>query len=164
MSALDACAWLEATWIAVLVRESLWGFPLVVAIHILGLTVSIGTLVWFDLRLLGVVMRRIPVSRVYRQLAPWLLTGFVVMFASGIALFMAFATDAFGNLYFRIKAAAILLAAVNALAYHFTTERGIGRWDAAPRPPAGARLAGLVSILLWVTVILSGRMMSYTMF
>jgi hypothetical protein len=164
MSALEICAWLEATWIAVLVRESLWGFPIVVAVHILGLTLSIGTLVWFDLRLLGIVMRRVPASRIYRQLAPWLLTGFVVMFTSGLALFMAFATDAYGNWYFRIKAAAIVLAGVNALAYHFTTERGIARWDAAARPPAGARLAGLVSILLWATVILSGRMMSYTMF
>jgi hypothetical protein len=65
---------------------------------------------------------------------------------------------------FRIKSAAIILAGVNALVYHFVTERGIAEWDIGVRPPRSAQVAGLLSIVLWTTVILSGRMMSYTMF
>jgi hypothetical protein len=60
--------------------------------------------------------------------------------------------------------AAIILAGANALYFHLVTERGIAQWDLSVPPPRSARLAGLVSILLWTTVILSGRMMSYTMF
>jgi hypothetical protein len=164
MSLLDICEWLEATPIGTVVRESVWGFPILVAIHILGLTLSVGTLVWFDLRLLGVCMRRMPVAEVYRRLAPWLLTGFVVMFASGLTIFIGFATAAYGNLYFRIKLVAILIAAVNALFYHFTAERTIARWNDTERPPFGARVAGLTSIAVWTVAILAGRMMSYTMF
>jgi hypothetical protein len=164
MSILHICEWLESTSLATLIRESAYGFPVVVAFHILGLTLSVGTLVWFDLRLLGVSMRNFRVSEVYRRLAPWLLSGFAVMFITGAMLFTAFATSAYGNLYFRIKAAAILLAGVNALVYHFTTERAIARWDDAPRPPLGARIAGLTSIVVWGGVIVAGRMMSYTMF
>ena len=104
MSVQDVCAWLEKTPVALLVRESTWGFVIVVAIHILGLTVSVGTLVWFDLRLLGVSMRGYPVSSFYRPLMPWTLAGFVIMFGSGAVLFAAFATAAYGSLYFRIKA------------------------------------------------------------
>ena len=164
MSLLQICEWLEGTSLSVLVRESTYGFPTVVAVHLIGLSLSVGTLVWFDLRLLGVGMRSIRVSEVYRRLAPWLLTGFVVMFTSGSILFAAFATSAYGNLYFRIKLGALALAAVNALVYHFTTERTIANWDEAVRLPVGARVAGMASILVWTVVILAGRMMSYTMF
>ena len=164
MSILQICEWLESTSLATLIRESQYGFPIVVAFHILGLTLSVGTLVWFDLRLLGVSMRSCRVSEVYRHLAPWLLSGFSVMFVTGAMLLTAFATSAYGNLYFRIKAVALVLAGVNALVYHFTTERAIVRWDDARRPPLPARLAGLTSIVVWAVVIVAGRMMSYTMF
>ena len=156
-------AWLEATPISLLVRESIWGFPIVVAIHIMGLMLSIGLLVWFDLRLLGASMRGYRASAMYRRLAPWMFAGFAMMMMSGLMLFAAFATAAYENLYFRIKVAAMVLAAVNAFVYHRYTERRIVEWDAGA-PPGGARLAGLVSICVWFVVIVSGRMMSYTMF
>ena len=164
MSVLEICEWIETTPIGVLVRESLWGFQVFVAIHILGLAVSVGTVVWFDFRLLGVSMRRVPVSTVYRHLMPCAIGGFLIMFVSGGGLFSGFATAAYGNTYFRIKAFAIVLAGANALTYHLVTERRLTVWNEAVRPPLPARLAGLISIVLWAVVLLSGRMMSYTMF
>ena len=164
MSLLEIAEWLEATGIARWVQESQYGFAIVVAVHILGLTLSVGTLIWFDLRLLGVSMLRIPVSHLYRRLMPWTLTGFAVMFVSGAIILAAYATAAYGNLYFRIKAVALLLAGVNAFVYHRVTERQIARWDEARLPSMPARMAGLISIVVWAVVILAGRMMSYTMF
>jgi hypothetical protein len=161
---LELCAWLETTWIATLIQESLYGFPLTVAAHIMGLTLSVGTLIWFDLRLLGVVMVECRASELYRRLAPYILTGFVIMFVSGGMLFVAFASNAYPNIFFRIKVAAILLAAANALYFHFTTGRRMAVWDDAMRPPVGARVAGVVSIVVWAVAILAGRGMSYTIF
>jgi len=164
MSILAACEWLESTPVGALVRESLYGFPILVAVHILSLTLSVGTLVWFDLRLAGVSMRRYPVAPLYRRLMPWTFAGFVLMFISGLLLFTGFATKAYGNVYFRIKLAAIVLAGVNALCYHFLTERRIAHWNDAARPPLAARFAGVISIVVWTIAIMAGRMMSYTMF
>jgi len=164
MSILRVCAWLEETPVALLIRESTWGFAIVVAIHILGLTLSVGTLVWFDLRLLGVSMRGYPVSALYRRLMPWTLAGFAIMFGSGAGLFATYATAAYGSLAFRIKVAAILLAGLNALFFHLVTERGITDWNEGVRPPRSARLAGLVSIVVWAVAIVAGRVMSYTIF
>ena len=155
--------WLEATPVGLMVRESTWGFQIVVAIHLMGLMLSVGLLVWFDLRLLGASMQGYRASAIYRRLAPWMFSGFALMILSGLMLFAAFATAAYDNLYFRIKVAAMVLAAVNAFVYHRFTERRIADWDAGA-PPGGARLAGLVSICVWLVVIVSGRMMSYTMF
>jgi hypothetical protein len=164
MTLLDVLSWLEGTSLAVLIQESRYGFPVVVGMHILGLTLSVGTLLWVDLRMLGLALQRLPLSQVYRGLAPWFLIGFAVMIASGLTLFATYATLAYGNFYFRLKMIALVLAGLNALVFHFMTQRTSAGWDAAPRPPAAARVAGLTSIVLWVAVMLAGRMMSYTMF
>jgi hypothetical protein len=113
---------------------------------------------------MGFGLRHYPVSALYRRLIPWASGGFAVMFASGGLLFAAYATSAYPNVYFRVKMAALLLAGINAAIYYVVTERDIANWDASPQPPVSARMAGLASIVLWAVVIVSGRMMSYTIF
>jgi uncharacterized protein DUF6644 len=164
MTVVALCEWLESTWLATLIKESPYGFQIVVGIHILGLAFSVGTLLWVDLRMLGWVMRGLRVSEVYRGLAPWFLAGFAVMLVSGVTLFTAFATMAYANVYFRIKLVTLLLAGANALAFHVLTQRSSAEWDDALPPPLRVRAAGVASLALWATVILAGRMMSYTMF
>jgi hypothetical protein len=95
---------------------------------------------------------------------PWAFGGFLVMVVSGVTLASGFATAAYGNVYFRVKMVALLLAAVNALVYHRITERRVANWDGAADTPLPARMAGLISIVLWVIVILAGRMISYTLY
>jgi hypothetical protein len=97
MSILSACEWLEHTAVALVVRESLWGFPILVSLHLMGIALSVGTLVWFDLRLLGIGLTRVAVSNVYRRLMPWAFAGFVVMFVTGGLLFSGYATAAYGT-------------------------------------------------------------------
>jgi hypothetical protein len=164
MTVPDILEWLQSTTIGTMIQESQYGFPLVVAVHILGLSLSVGTLVWVDLRLLGVALTRSRVSNVYRGLAPWFLVGFGMMLISGSMLFTAYATAAYANVYFRIKMSALALAGMNALLFHAITQRGQVSWDDSPQAPIGARVAGLTSLLLWAVVIFSGRMMSYTVF
>jgi len=161
---LDILHRLEATGVGTMVRESLYGFPILVAIHLMGLLFSVGMILWFDLRLLGLALGSVPVSRVYRRLIPWATTGFVVMVTTGAMLFTGYASAAYQNPFFRIKVSALLLAAANALFYHLVNERGRESWDAYPVPPRRARVAGLVSIALWATVIMCGRLMAYTMY
>jgi uncharacterized protein DUF6644 len=161
---LHIAEWLESTSIALMVRESLWGFPIVVGLHLLGLAFSVGMIVWFDLRLLGVVLRGSAVNAVYRRIIPWASAGFFTMFVTGGMLFTGYATKAYGNPFFQIKMAALLGAGLNALFYHRVTERTVAGWGSAPRPPFPARAAGLLSIAVWTIVILAGRAMSYTMF
>lgn len=164
MTILEICEWLEGTGPALFVRESLYGFQIVVAFHLLGLIFSVGAFLWVDLRLLGVAFRRYRISDVYRSLAPWFLIGFGVMLVSGTTLFAGFATSAYGNFYFRAKIILLALAGANALIYHFTAARAHGSWDEAAVPPLGVRAAGLTSLVLWAGVVIVGRMISYTMF
>jgi hypothetical protein len=156
--------WLEQSAVGLLVRESLWGFPIVVGLHIFSLAFSVGMFLWFDLRLIGMAMTSTRVSLVYRRLMPWATAGFVSSFITGGLLFTGYATAASGNTAFRIKVLMLAVAGANAFVYHTVTERTRSVWDAWEQPPRAARLAGIVSLVAWATVILCGRMMSYTMF
>ena len=152
---------LEDTRIGEVVRES--AFPYVEGTHVLGLALSVGTVIWFDLRLLGATMRTRPVSEVFASLKPWMLTGFGLMFLTGVLLFTAHATKAYANPYFRTKIALLLLAGLNTGVFHLTIDRRRAEWNSAPIPPLGARAAGLASLLVWFLVIAAGRMVAYEM-
>src|SRR5215470_7280761 len=117
MSVLDICRWLHDTSLGTSIRESLWLFPILDAIHVLGLGLSIGTIVWFDLRLLGLKMKDRPVSEIWRQLMPFATAGFVIMFISGSLLFWSEAVRAWNSTFFKIKLAALFLAGLNALIF-----------------------------------------------
>src|SRR4029077_11506139 len=97
----------------------------------------------------------------YRNLLPWMTGGFVIMFISGLLLFWAQAGRCYQNAYCSTKIPLLLLPAANALVYHLFTERNIAEWDSHARPPARARLAGLVSIASWTAIIILGRQISF---
>ena len=88
---------------------------------------------------------------------PWMLSGFFVMFVTGGFLFWALAGKLYGNVYFRVKVLALLLAGINALIFHLMTERTIADWDAARLPPMRVRMAGLLSMVCWIVTIAMGR-------
>jgi hypothetical protein len=147
------------TW----VREGNYSFQAVATVHILSLMLSVGMFIWFDFRLVGILTGG-RVSEVYRRLIPWATVGFVLMFVTGGILFVGYATEAYHNVYFWTKMSAIALAGLNALLYHLVTKKGRADWDQDARPAFAARAAGMASIVLWATVIICGRLMSYTIF
>lgn len=150
---------LEQTRISEVVRES--AFPYIEGTHVLALSLSVGTIAWFDLRLLGATMRSRPVSEVYESVKGWMGVGFCVMFVTGALLFAAHPTKAYENMFFRAKVVLLLLAAINALAFHRTVGRRTTSWNDASVPPPAARMAGLTSLVLWLSVIAAGRLFAY---
>ena len=159
MSLLDLCKAIEQTTISSIVRES--AFPYVEGAHVLGLSLSVGTVLWFDLRLLGAAMRTRPVSEVFQDLKGWMFAGFGIMFLTGGLLFAAHATKAYASGYFRVKMALLILAGVNTVVYHLTIDRRKSEWGKAPVLPLRARVAGLASLLLWFSVVAVGRLFAY---
>jgi hypothetical protein len=128
---------------------------------VLALGLSVGTVLWFDLRLAGFSMRRHPVSEVFGSVRPWMFVGFLIMVATGILLFMGRAVDCYNSIYFRIKAALLLLALINVILFHTTIDRRRVSWDKDPIPPFQARMAGILSMVLWAGTIAAGRLMAY---
>jgi hypothetical protein len=163
MTLLDWCQWLQDTGWATALRESGYTYPIVEGSHVMALALSVGSVLWFDLRLLGLTMRGDRVSDVFRSVRPWMLLGFAVMFATGAALFAARAVDAYESTYFRLKIGLLVLGALNIVLFHTTIDRQREQWDTAGRPPLRARLAGGVSLVLWFGIIAAGRIMAYNL-
>jgi hypothetical protein len=160
MDLLSFCKWLEQTALGAGIRESLWLFPAIETLHLLGIVALVGTTVALDLRLLGWAMRAQRVSELSRRLLPWAWVGFAAQVTTGFLLFSSEAVKCYANLAFRVKMVLILLAGVNALIFHFTVYRRVGIWD-DDTPPMGAKLAGFVSILLWFGVVAAGRFIGF---
>jgi hypothetical protein len=130
---------------------------------VLALGLSVGAIMFFDLRLLGITMRRLPVSEVFRQVKPWMFIGYAIMFITGALLFWSYAAKCYESIYFQIKMVLLLVAGINIAVYHMTIDRRRDQWEKAPIPPLQARLAGLFSLILWTAVIAVGRTMAYNL-
>jgi len=153
--------WLGNTSWSVAFHESRYVFLLVLMIHVLTLSVFVGTALMIDLRLLGKAMTHVPVSQVVTRLMPWTEAGFLVMVGTGALLFYAAPVARYENIFFRFKMAALAMAAVNMWLFRRNVYRRVGEWDLDPVPPRRVRMVGALSLVLLALVITAGRMMAY---
>jgi hypothetical protein len=147
---LSICQWLQQTPVSIAIRESVWVFPILDAVHCVGIILVAGTIVIVDLRLLGLGMRRQPVASIIAQVLPWTFFGFAFMFVTGSLLAWAEPIKLYRSVFFRWKLLFLAIAGLNALLFHYTT-----------LTPARARLAGALSIACWISVIAAGRAIGY---
>ncbi len=157
----DAPAWaaaLESSALGALMRESFMFYPLANVLHIIGVTLLIGGIGVFDLRLLG-AGRGIAIPAASRLLTPIAVAGLLLMLASGTALFSADARAVIENPVFRIKLALILFGVSNALLFRLLWQRRLAAWDSDP--PALGRAQSALSLAGWFGVAICGRLIAY---
>jgi hypothetical protein len=152
--------WLEASGVAVAMRQWLWLYPAVEIVHIVGFVVLVGAAFMFDLRLLG-LSRALPVSTMADHLLRWARLALVLVVPSGALMFVAHASEMATNPAFRLKLVLIATAFLNAGLFHRWPFRAVGDWDTEIRAPWPARLAGVLSLALWTGVIACGRLLAY---
>lgn len=141
----------------VAMRDSPWLFPVIATIHLMGLAVIGGAVLVVDLRLLGLGLRGQPVAELAQDAERWLLRGLVVMVATGILLFMCFATKYYYLTFFWVKMAALALVVV----FTFSVRRRVAMAEETVRSPTGDKVVALVSLSLWTTVAIGGRYIGF---
>jgi hypothetical protein len=157
----DFIAYFENSALADNIRENDLLFPVIESVHVLAICLVVGSILVVDLRLLGLASTRWPVST--RSILPLTWAAFVVAVASGGLMFISNATKYLGNGFFVAKMILIGVAGLNMLVFHFVGARDLPKWDNESRPPFSARLAGGLSLLLWVGVVACGRWIGFTM-
>jgi len=160
-SILHLCQWLNDLRLSTTIRESPVIFPVIETIHVVSITLAVGTIAIVDLRLLGLVLAKEKVTHVMSQIEPLALWGFAVMFASGALLFLSEAEKCYQNPAFRLKLMSLALAGINPLIFYATVYRRVDDWDSDETTPWQARIAALVSLTLWAVIIVSGRAIAY---
>ena len=155
---------LEASGLGQAMRQWLWLYPSVEIVHIAGIGLLFGSIAVLDLRLLG-FSRTLSVRQLARHVLPWTAASFVLIVPSGLMMFTAHASDFIQSGVFVLKMGLILAAGLNAALFHTITFRTADVWDSDEMrklpPPPSARLAGALSLSLWIAVIACGRLLAY---
>jgi hypothetical protein len=139
------------------VRESSYVYPIVLSTHLACIATFGGLILVTDLRLLGWTLTDIPIDEMIRSLRPWKQLGFTIMVTCGALLGASKAEDYLTNPYFAVKMALLVAVGLHGLYFRRTVYRRAG----SPISPSTARVAGALSLVLWVGVVSMGRWIAY---
>lgn len=149
--------WLEGTRLALWVGESLWGYPLLLGLHIIGLAIVAGIFLLLDLRMLG-VLGGVDYAG-FRDLFPLAWAGLALNAVSGLALFSSQATTFIVSVPFLVKITCIATGVALAVVLRRRLDRLCGTIDGNDAVAPGV-LAGL-SLAVWIGAIVAGRLIAY---
>ena len=156
--------WLYSTTAGVIMRENDSLFPWLESIHVLAITIVVGSIAIVDLRLLGIASRDRAVSRLTRDVLPITWIAFAVAAITGILMFISNVVNYAHNVYFQLKILMLVLAGMNMMLFHFFGSRNIENWGtSAGTTPRSARFAGGASLMFWVLVVAFGRWIGFTL-
>ena len=158
MSILSFFQWCDGSALGNAIRSSTYIFPILEVFHLLGLAVIGGAVLLIDMRLLGIGLRRQPVSEIARSAQPFLVTSLLVMLISGGLLFTSEAVKCYHHEAFWFKMASLFLA----ILFTFTIQRKVTMADQSRIVPGSAKLVGLISFILWACVGLGGRLIGFS--
>jgi hypothetical protein len=147
---------LADTPLANLLSDSSWLFGTLESIHVIALTLVIGSIALVDLRLIGIGPSRGSAEEVLHRLLPFTLGGFVLAAATGSILIFANPIGYSKNVWFAAKFTLLALAGINALVFHLFFQRRLV--NAASLAP---RISGAISLSLWVGIVASARWIGY---
>jgi hypothetical protein len=152
---------IQSSAVAEWMRDTNPAMQVVEATHVLAAVMLFGTVLIVDVRMLGLADLPRTLTRVSRETLPLTWVAFALAVITGSLMFTTSAATYFGNAAFQWKALALLGAGLNMALFQFLTARSIAAWDLG-KPPRAARLAGLVSLVLWAAVVLLGRWIGFT--
>jgi hypothetical protein len=136
-----------------------WAWPLAESAHFIGLTLLFGSIAAWDLRLLG-VLKDVPVIAFHR-LVPLAVVGFAINITSGAFFLMTFPDQYVYNSAFHLKMFCVMLAGFNVVFFYLMMFRRVNTLGPGAQPPLFARASGAISLVLWTTVIICGRMITF---
>lgn len=154
--------WLGSTRLSWFMSHSVVAWTTCAALHFIGLTLLLGTVGLFDLRLLGVAKGLSPGAM--HRLVPWGILGFAINLITGTLFFVGQPDRYFRNPAFEIKLVFLVILGINVLAFYSIVHRKVAALGPGDSAPLGAKIVAATSLLLWVGVIIAGRMVAFFVF
>lgn len=155
----DILNWMESSALSQMIVDSAWAFPFLETLHFIGLILLIGSLYIIDLRFIGFAPR-IPLVAVMRFI-PISLLGFLVILVTGILFLFTDPGHYYSSLAFRLKMLTVLLAGLNAIWFKRALNMELLTTTHTHQPQEIIRLIAGISLVLWTSVIILGRMIPY---
>ena len=158
--AISFLDWLENTTLAVHIRQSLWLYPALEIIHLVGITLLVGAAFMFDLRLLG-ISKNLSINHLSHHLLPWSQRGLWLIVPSGMLLFITNAKTLGFDSTFWLKMILLVVAGINVLIFHQIIFKPAIKAAESVQLPFTARISALLSITVWIAIIACGRLLAY---
>jgi hypothetical protein len=156
--------WLGGTSPSQFIQKIFWIIPTVQIVHILAISVVVSSMAMFDLRLLGIAGRRHSIASLAKRFLPWLWGALLVLLLSGTILIIGEPQRALDNAAFKLKMAMLATAICVTVSFRRLLEKDLaaGASDLSTGHSLAARLTGAISLLLWVGIVIAGRLIAYT--
>lgn len=150
--------WMETTWFGVIGKT--WGaaFALVEAVHLLAMALLGGAIVISDGRLLGLLLRDVPVQLILSKTHRLFVIGLLVAIASGIFMACGVAMKIYYLPVYWFK----MLALTAGLLFTFTVKRPLLADGIENLNPWVVRAVAVASLTVWFTVAATGRWIGYS--
>ena len=152
--------WFQDTALGTAIRESAIVFPVILSLHLTGMGLFGGMILMTDLRLLGIALTKHPVSDIVNGLRPWKHLGLTLTAGCGILLLWSKAAIYYPNPYLRIKLMLFALIIIHAIVFR-SVYRNVADLDRGTVIPGRAKLAAVLSLVLWISVLTAGRWIGY---
>ena len=131
-----------------------WAFPLTECFHITAFALSIGTIMLVDLRLLGLAFKRQTAGQLVKDTGLWTLAGLIIVIISGLLIFSSDPIRYINNSGYVDKMILLVLAII----FNYTIHRKVALSNSSGM---GAKLVGVVSLLLWISIPFGGIWISF---
>jgi hypothetical protein len=141
--------------------ESVLAYPIVLSIHLTCIALFGGMILATDLRLLGLTFKSLTITDVVTSLRPWKRLGGTIMIAMGLLLATSEAEKYAPNPFFWTKMIILGLIGVHALIFRPMVYNKTEELDKSPVIPTRAKLAAILSLVLWTSMFVMGRLIAY---
>ncbi|MDB5808162.1 MAG: hypothetical protein JWN94_284 [Betaproteobacteria bacterium] len=155
------CAWIEQTSLSQAIQVTSWSVPAVQTVHILAIAAIMASVLFLNLRLLGVVGRDRPLSEVSARLRPIIWWTLPVLLVSGTFLIVGEPVRSLENPIFQLKMFLLVTVIIVTLSYQAPLNRDSNFWDATSGRRGAIKAIAVLSLVLWVGIVCAGRWIAY---
>ena len=148
---------IAAQGLGMILRDSIWMFPVIECVHLLALAMLGGAVMIVDFRLLGFGLSGKPLREVAESMQPWLKRSLITILVTGVLLFMSEAVKCYYSPPFWYKMGFLATAII----FTFSIKKRVLATDEAALGPIKGRVIALLSLGLWFGVGFSGRWIAF---
>lgn len=141
--------------------ESVLAYPIVLSIHLTGIALFGGMILATNLRLLGVTLKGLTITEVVTSFRSWKRLGGTIQIGTGLLLAACEATKYAPNPFFWAKMVILALIGIHGLIFRPIVYNQTEELDRSAVIPAKAKVAAILSLILWTGMFTMGRLIAY---
>jgi len=154
--------WIADTWLSLAIRKSVWLIPTIQIAHIVAIAMIVTAAVMIGARIAGLAGRTQTMQETAQRFLPWVWAGLAVLAPTGVILIIAEPQRTLGNATFWWKMAMLLVAVGLTAAFQVSLRHDAAAWEDRGEKAAVRRVFAASSILVWLGIIATGRLIAYT--